>query len=129
MHPLDEVSEWNGRDVFDANAERIGTVAGFGNPRRKFGATWLLLDIGAALPVLAPAEQMSCKGDRLVLPYPKAYVHGAPAAEPGQPLSPEQERRLRLHYGLGSGSLNTGCSIGCGMCMASRREQRRRSHG
>jgi hypothetical protein len=129
MNTPNEVSEWSGREVLDANAERIGTIVGFGHPRRKFGATWLLLDIGATLPVLVPAEQMSCKGDWLMLPYPKAYVEGAPAAEPGRPFSQEEERRLRLHYGLGAGSPNTGCSAGCGMCMANRREQPRRSHG
>jgi hypothetical protein len=75
--------------------------------------------------VLVPADQMSCAGERLVLPYPKTYVESGPAAEEGRPLSGEEERRLRLHYGLGTGSDNTGCSAGCGMCMASRRQARR----
>jgi acetyl esterase/lipase len=123
---MDEVSEWIGREVFDAGAKRIGTIIGLGYARRKFGTTWLLVDAGGAQAVLVPADQMSCAGDRLVLPYPKAYVERAPGVEQGRPLSPEEERRLRLHYGLDSGSLNTGCSAGCGMCMANRRDRRRR---
>lgn len=121
---MDDVSGWNGREVFDVSGKLIGTIAGPGFPRRKFGATWLLLETGSVRAVLAPADQMSCPGDRLVLPYPKAYVESAPGPEPGPPLSQAEERRLRLHYGLDSGSLNTGCSAGCGMCMANRRRAR-----
>jgi acetyl esterase/lipase len=123
---MNEVSEWIGREVFDVGAKRIGTIIGLGYARRKFGTTWLLVDAGGVQAILVPADQINCAGDRLVLPYPKAYVEGAPGVEQGRPLSPEGERRLRLHYGLHSGSLNTGCSAGCGMCMASRRDRRRR---
>lgn len=122
---MDDVSGWRGREVFDASAKLVGTIAGPGFPRRKFGTTWLLLDTGGVHVVLVPADQMSCTGDRLVLPYPKAYVESAPGPKPGQLLSQDEERRLRLHYGLDSGALNTGCSAGCGMCMVNRRLQRR----
>ena len=124
---LDEVSEWSGRDLFDVRGQRIGSIVGLGYARRKFGATWLLVDTGGPRAVLVPADQMSCTGDRLVLPYPKTYVEGGLAAEPGQPLSADEERRLRLYYGIGAGSLDPGCYVGCGMCMIGRRDKHRRA--
>jgi hypothetical protein len=121
--------QWNGREVFDAKAEKIGTIAGLGYPRKKFGTVWLLVETEGARTVLVPGDQIRSSGDRLVLPYLKTYVEGGPAVENGQPPSQAEERRLRLHYGIDSGSLNSGCAAGCGMCMANRRVQRRRSHG
>ena len=122
-------SRWQGREVFDADAKPIGRVVGPGHPRRKFGATWLLIETAGGRTVLVPAEHMNESGERLVLPYPKAYVEAGPTGEPDRPLPPEDERRLRFHYGLGSGTKDMGCLVGCGLCMINKREKHRRSAG
>lgn len=123
---IERLAEWNGRALFDANAEKIGTITGLGYPRPKFGTAWLLVDIPDAGTVLVPAGQISDRGERLVLPYPKTYVEDGPAAVDERPLSREEERRLCLHYGLESALPNSGCRQGCGLCMAERRAKRRR---
>jgi hypothetical protein len=123
---IEEVAEWNGRALFDANAENIGTIIGLGYPRPKFGTAWLLVETPAAVALLVPAKQISDRDGRLVLPYPKTYLEDGPAAVGGRPLSREDERRLCLHYGLESALPNSGCRQGCGFCMAERRAKRRR---
>jgi hypothetical protein len=125
----DESTLWTGRELFDANAERIGVIAGPGYSRKKFGTYWLLVENAAAHRVLVPADQISSRGERLVLPYPRTYVEGAPAVEQDRPLTPAEERRLRLHYGMDSGAPNAGCQAGCGLCQARRRAERRSRAG
>ena len=120
----DEFSEWNGRDLFDAGGERIGSIAGLAYPRKRFGATWLLVDTAGDKKVIVPAGQIQPSPVRLVLPYPRSYVDSGPAVEPGLPLTQAEERRLRLHYGISSGV--SGACRGCGLCMAKRRAQRGR---
>lgn len=120
---IDEAIEWRGRELFDAGNEKIGTIAGLGYPRKKFGATWLLVETAAGT-VLVPAEQIHPSPDRLVLPYPRTYVEGSPTLEQDQPLSRAEERLLCLHYGLDSVMPNSGCRQGCGLCQARRRAKR-----
>lgn len=121
---VDELTEWIGRELLDASAKEIGTIAGLGYPRRKFGTAWLLVSTTAAKRVLVPADQISASDGSLTLPYPKTYVEDAPALEQDRPLSRAEERRLCLHYGLESQLPNSGCRQGCGLCMAKRRAER-----
>lgn len=113
-----------GRDVFDANGVRIGAIVGRAHARKRFGITWLLVQIGDGRSVLAPAEQMRTSGESLVLPYSRAYVEAAPGVEEKASFH-AHDRRLRLHYGIGSGGPDGGCRAGCGLCMANKREIRR----
>lgn len=122
---IDEPTPWTGREVFDTSGQKIGTVRGRGYPRKRFGATWLLLQTDGGPTLLVPAEQIQCSGERLVLPYALAYILGGPAVEESRPLSPADERRLRFHYGIESGLAPGGCRVGCGLCMVNRRELRR----
>jgi hypothetical protein len=121
-----ELTAWKGRELFDADSERIGVIAGAGYPRPKFGTAWLVVETAAGRRVLVPAEQISSRGGRLTLPYPRTYVAEGPAAAGDRPLSRAEERRLCLYYGLESVLPNSGCRQGCGLCMAERRAKRRR---
>jgi hypothetical protein len=121
----EEPTQWTGRDLFDANTQKIGVIVGPGYPRRKFGTHWLLVEIASSQRVLVPADQISVTADRLVLPYPRPYVVSAPTVEPDRPPTPAEERRLRLRYGIESGAPSAGCQAGCGLCMARKRAERR----
>jgi hypothetical protein len=123
----DELDEWTGRELLDANAKRIGTVAGLGYPRRKFGTAWLLLETAALKKVLVPVEQINSLGGRLVLPYPRTFIESGPALEVGGSLSKAEERRLCLHYGLDSALPDSGCRQGCGLCQAKTRARAARN--
>lgn len=125
----DELDWWDGRELFDARGEKIGVIAGLGFPRKRFGTLWLLVEITSERKVLVPAEQIRCSDPRLVLPYSRSYIESAPAFDPERPLTSDEERTLRLRYGIGSGSPNTGCSAGCGLCLAGTRLERREKSG
>ncbi len=123
--PAGALESWMGRDVVDTTGRAIGPVVGRAYARKRFGITWLLLRTDRGRTVLAPYEQMKESGERLVLPYSQTYVEGAPAVEEGGTLPQTEERRLRLHYGIGSGGPDGGCRAGCGLCMVNRRELHR----
>lgn len=118
------IAGWEGRDLFDAYGDKIGSIAGLGFRRARFGTLWLLVraegagETGAAL---VPAAQVSEREGRLVLPYPRSYVEDAPAIEPGQRFPRSEERRLLFHYGLDSQLPDGGCPQRCGLCGSSRR--------
>jgi hypothetical protein len=125
---IDAEGSWAGRDVFDANGLRIGNVTGPAYARKRFGVTWLLVQVGDGRLVLAPAEQMQSKGGRLVLPYGRAYIEAAPGTDEGETSSREADRRLGHYYGIGSVSVEGGCRVGCGLCLASKRQVRHAAH-
>jgi hypothetical protein len=127
--PTQELTRWNGRDLFDANARKIGVIAGPGYARRRFGTGWLLVEMDPARLVMVPADQIVVRGERLVLPYPRTYVECAPTVERDSSPTPADERRLRLHYGIEGGAPNAGCQAGCGLCMARKRAERRQQAG
>ena len=129
VYQIEELTQWTGRDLFDANVQKIGVIAGAGYARRKFGTGWLLVEMASCRRVMVPADQIVPSGERLVLPYPRTYVECAPTADPDSPPTPADERRLRLHYGIDSGAPNAGCQAGCGLCMAGKRGARRPQAG
>ena len=120
----DELAQWTGRDLFDANGQRIGTIAGLGFPRRKYATWWLLVGDTGGKDLLIPAEPIRSSHDRLVLPYTKGYVEFAPAFEQDRPLSKADERRLGLHYGFCGRMPGNECRNGCGLCIAHKRVER-----
>jgi hypothetical protein len=123
----DELTPWIGRELLDANNEKIGTIASLGYARRRFGSAWLLVETTSGSRVLVPADQIRSSGDRLTLPYPKTYVETAPGLEHDEELVRAAERRLRLHWGMDLMVPGTAC-YGCGLCRANRRYLREASH-
>jgi hypothetical protein len=121
------LNRWIGRELFDANAQVIGTITGPAFPRRMFGTKWLLVGTTRGSQVPVPLIGIRSSGDRLVLPYPKSYVESGPTAAQDRPLSPAESRRLALHYGFDDQLPGvTSCCQGCGLCSARRRAERAR---
>jgi hypothetical protein len=121
----DELAQWIGQDLYDANRVKIGVMTGLGFARRKFGSWWLSVESTSGNILLVPAEPIRQTGERLTLPYVKGYVESGPAVEDGQPLSKADERRLAVLYGFGHRAPTGECVQGCGLCMATRRADRR----
>jgi|WetSurMetagenome_2_1015567.scaffolds.fasta_scaffold87356_2 hypothetical protein len=119
----DDLALWIGKELFDTDNEKIGSIVRLGYPRRRFGSAWLLVEIASGRTVLVPADQIRSSDDRLSLPYVKSYVESAPTIEQDEDLARAAERRLRLHYGLDFMVPGTAC-YGCGLCRANRRYQR-----
>ncbi len=116
--------DWTGRQLFDVNGASIGVIAGAGYERRKFGTSWIVVEMEGPRRMLLPGDDIRESGDRLVFPYPRGYVETGPALEGDAPLDRDGERRLRLHYGIGGE--NGGQCKGCGLCIGTRRVQRRK---
>lgn len=117
--------DWDGRQLLDANGGTIGVIAGAAYDRRRFGTAWLVVSTVSGRRFPVPADHIREAGDDLVLPYPLGYVETGPTLEGDGPLDAAGERRLRLHYGIGLGSVSGHCQ-GCGLCMASTRAAKRR---
>jgi hypothetical protein len=120
----DKLSRWIGRELFDANAQKIGTITGPGFPRRKFGTMWLLVETTGLDKIPVPLIGIRSSGDRLVLPYPKSYVESGPTIVQDRPLSRAELRRLGLHYGFDHELPGATCCQSCGLCRAGRRAER-----
>ena len=113
---IDVQTSWAGRELLDANAQKIGTITGLAFPRKKFGTSWLLVDATGAGNLPVPTIAIRATGDRLVLPYPKSYIESGPALAEDAPFTKEQLRRLGLHYGFGEGLGGASCCRTCGLC-------------
>lgn len=122
----DKPNPWIGRELFDANAQKIGTITGLGFPRRKFGTTWLLVETVGAHKIPVPLIGIRSSGDRLVLPYPKSYVESGPTVAEDSPFSQAELRRLALYYGFDNQLPGATCCQDCGLCRAGRRAARSR---
>ena len=121
----DRLNEWIGRELFDANAQRLGKITGLGFPRRLFGTKWLLLETARAAKIPVPLIGIRSSGGRLVLPYPKSYIESGPTEVHDRPLSEEELRRLGLHYGFDNELPGTpNCCQSCGLCGARKRAER-----
>jgi hypothetical protein len=121
----DKLNRWIGRELFDANARKIGTITGLGLPRRMYGTRWLRVETADAAKVLVPLIGIRSSGDRLVLPYPKSYVESGPGVVQDRPLSESDLRRLGLRYGFDDQIAGvTSCCQGCGLCTARKRAER-----
>jgi hypothetical protein len=114
-----EAAGWEGRELFDANGEKIGTILGLAYRRERFGTFWLLVE-GLDGVALVPATQITRRGDRLVLPYPRTYVMEGPRYGQAR-ASRQEERKLLFHYGLDSQLAEGGCPQRCGLCGVGRR--------
>ncbi len=117
----DEPPDWTGRDIYDVNGRRIGIISDQGHLGARFGTAWLPVETETGNRVLVPVEQVESSDDRLVLPYPKTYIEGAPAPTTGRRLSRAQERRLCLHYGYDSQLPGVACRQACGLCHVGKR--------
>ncbi len=122
----DKLSRWIGRELFDANAQKIGAITGLAFTRRKFGTTWLLVETAGVDKIPVPLIEIRTSGDRLVLPYPKSYVETGPTVVQDRPLSQAELRRLGLHYGFDDELPGATCCQSCGLCRAGRRAERSR---
>jgi hypothetical protein len=97
---VEEVRAWPGLDVFDREGDRIGRLTAIyaeaGQPRFGLVRTGLF----GIRSVLAPLEGAFEEGGALILDLGKQDIKGSPHLRRDEPLSPEVEEALYLHYGL-----------------------------
>lgn len=97
---IDEARAWAGLDVFDREGDHIGRLSAIyaenGEPRFGLVRTGLF----GIRSVLAPLAGAFEEGGALILELGKKDLKGSPHLRRDEPLSPEIEDALYLHYGL-----------------------------
>ncbi len=97
-----EVSAAVGGTAYDADGGKLGTVEHFFVDDRTGTPSWVAVTTGlfGTRTSLVPAQSAALEDGRLVLPVTKDAVRSAPEVGEGGHLSPDDEARLRRHYGL-----------------------------
>ena len=97
-----EVSAAVGGTAYDADGSKLGTVEHFFVDDRTGTPSWVAVTTGlfGTRTSLVPVQSAALEDGRLVLPVTKDAVRSAPEVGEGGHLSPDDEARLRRHYGL-----------------------------
>ena len=97
-----EVSAAVGGTAYDADGGKLGTVEHFFVDDRTGTPSWVAVTTGlfGTRTSLVPVQSAALEGGRLVLPVTRDAVRSAPEVGDGAHLSPDDEARLRRHYGL-----------------------------
>jgi hypothetical protein len=94
--------QWSGRDLYDMNGEKIGTVEQVRHGDAVDNLTWLVVDpsVPATKRLFIPANDVRSSVDRLSVPYTKDRVKSAPAVEAHDTLTDGEQASLCRYYGL-----------------------------
>jgi stress response protein YsnF len=98
-----EVSAAVGGTAYDADGAKLGTVEHFFVDDRTGTPSWVAVTTGlfGSRTSLVPVQSARLAEGRLVLPVTRDAVRSAPDVGDGGHLGPDDEARLRRHYGLG----------------------------
>lgn len=102
MHSYDEIRQWQDRDLYDRNSEKIGTIDDVYLDTDTRRPEWVLVNTGflGLKSNFVPATEIEQRDGRLVVPYDKSMVKDAPNVDADAELSDEEEIRLYDYYGL-----------------------------
>jgi hypothetical protein len=102
----DDLRTLIGATAYDNDGDKIGKVGSIYYDDNTNEPKWITINTGffGTNETFVPLHGASASGDRVTLAYNKAKVKDAPnIAEDGH-LSPEEEQRLHLYYGIDYGS-------------------------
>jgi hypothetical protein len=104
MTTLQDVQTWKGKKAVDPDGDKIGTIEDIFLDRQTGEPAWAAVKTGLfglkhSLVPLRGAEPID--DDAVRLPVDKELVKDAPRIDPDHQPTPEEERQLWEHYGLG----------------------------
>jgi sporulation protein YlmC with PRC-barrel domain len=102
MNKLEEVQNWRGMKVVDADGEKIGTIEDVFLDRHTGEPEWATVKTGlfGLKSSFVPIREAQVTGDNEVqVPFQKEQVKDAPKIDADGELSPDQERQLWEYYG------------------------------
>jgi len=102
MSNSEEVQNWRGMKVVDADGDKIGTVEDVFLDRHTGEPEWVTVKTGlfGLKSSFVPIRDAQVTAENEVrVPFQKEQVKDAPRIEADGELSPDQERRLWEHYG------------------------------
>jgi uncharacterized protein (TIGR02271 family) len=89
--------------VVSSDGEKIGKVGEVYVDDATGRLSWVTVKTGlfGTRESFVPMDEASISDDTITVPYEKAMIRDAPHAEPGEPLSVEQEDELYSYYNVG----------------------------
>jgi uncharacterized protein (TIGR02271 family) len=108
MPMLDEIRDWQGRDLHGEGEDKIGEIADIYLDRATGEPQWLAVKTGmfGSNVSFVPIARAVRDGDHVDVPYTKDSVKDAPNVDADGELSPEEERRLYQHYDVAWGEFD-----------------------
>ena len=105
MAEMTEAYDWRGRDVVGKDGDKIGTLEEVYLDTDSGRPEWATVNTGlfGTKQSFVPLREASPSRGKVVLPYSKDQVKGAPSVDPDGELSTEEEQRLYTHYGIAFG--------------------------
>ena len=91
--------------VVGSDGENIGKVGEVYVDDASGQLSWVTVKTGlfGSRESFVPLDDATVNDDTITVPYDKAMIKDAPHAEPGDPLSPEQEDELYRYYNISAG--------------------------
>jgi uncharacterized protein (TIGR02271 family) len=97
----EDVLSWRGRDLYDNDGGKIGSIDEIYLDRESGDPEWAVVTTGlfGTKRTFVPLSEASPSEDGVRVPYEKATVKDAPNIDPDGRLSHDEERALYEHYG------------------------------
>jgi uncharacterized protein (TIGR02271 family) len=110
MAQVTEAYEWRGREVVDAQGDKIGSLEEVYLDTDSGRPEWATVKTGlfGMKQSFVPLRDASPEGGKVAIPYDKDQVNDAPKVDPDGELSTEEENRLYSHYGIAAGNGSSG---------------------
>ena len=103
MLTIEELRQLSERRVFGAGGQYLGTIHEMYADNTADRPTFATVVGSGPGRAFIPLAQAVLHGDDVVVPYDAALLNAAPATREDGQLSPQEERRLYLHYGITEG--------------------------
>ncbi len=103
---MTESYDWNGRNVIDADGDKIGKADQVYYATDDRTPEWLTVNTGmfGTKTNFVPVDGSKPSGEDVQVAYTKDQVKNAPGIDPDGELSQSEERELWTHYGLEYGA-------------------------
>jgi len=97
----ENVLSWRGRNMVDANGDKIGNIEEIYLDAESDAPEWAVVTTGlfGTKQSFVPIGDAESTGDGVRVPFEKSTVKDAPKVDPDGRLSQKEERELYSHYG------------------------------
>ena len=105
----DQIDSVFSKDVYSSDGERIGDVKQVYTDDETGQPEWLTVSTGlfGTKETFVPLATADISGDRITVPFAKAFIKDAPNVDADGHLSPEEEQQLYSYYGRTDDDLAT----------------------
>jgi hypothetical protein len=114
MTQMTEAYDWHGRELVDADGEKVGTIAQLFQDLDTDQPEWATVSTGLFGSKLSfvPIQNAEPSGEQVRVPFAKAQIKDAPKIDDSDDqLSQEEEAALYAHYGISYGEQRSGSGL------------------